>query len=290
MKILFVCTGNTCRSPMAEVLFREMLKKEKIENVEVSSAGISAISGDEVSVNCVKALKEYGIDISSHRARSFNSYLLMDTDLFVCMTKQQRTVLSSAIGSERVFTLENEISDPFGKDENVYSECAKEIYNGLQILLEKVKTMLNIVLMEEKHIKDIAEIERECFSAPWSEKSLSEELGNDNSHFLVAILNDEAVGYIGIQSICSECYITNVAVREKYRQQKIATQLIDRAFRDAILRNDEFITLEVRKSNRAAISLYSKFGFKIDGERKDFYSSPKEDAHIMTLRLREGDE
>lgn len=272
---------------MAEGIFRGMLKKEEIENIDVSSAGLAAMTGDTVSQNAVKAAQKFGCDISKHVSRALNSYLLIDTDLFVCMTNSQRISIASAIGAQRVISLDQDISDPFGQDEEKYYECANEIYEALKNLLEKIKHEKNVVPMQEKHIKDVALLEKECFTNPWSEKSLREELENENAHFLVCIKDGELIGYIGVQSICGECYITNVAVKESMRKQGIATALLDRTFRDAILRNDEFITLEARKSNSAAISLYSKFGFKIEGERKNFYTSPKEDAHIMTLKLRD---
>lgn len=287
MKILFVCSGNTCRSPMAEGIFREMVKKEGLENIEISSAGLAAAAGDRACENAVEAAKKYGVDISNHVSRQFNAYILMDTDLFVCMTNSQRAAIASAIGSQRVITLKKEISDPFGGDLEKYEQCASEIYDGLLDLLKKIKSDTDVIEMKEQHVSSVAELEIENFSTPWSEKAIAEELDNENAHFLVAVKNGKVVGYIGIQSVCFECYITNIAVKKEYRNQGVGTLLLDRAFRDAVLRNDEFITLEVRKSNKEAISLYSKFGFKIEGERKDFYSLPKEDAHIMTLRLRE---
>lgn len=287
MKILFICTGNTCRSPMAEGIFREMLKKENIKNIYVSSAGLAAMPGDTVSENAVKASQKFGCDISGHVSRALSSYLIVDTDLFVCMTNSQRIAIASAIGAQRVITLGQDICDPFGQDKEKYDECADEIYEALKNLLDRVRHEKNVVKMEENHIKDVSLLEKECFANPWSEKSLKEELKNENAHFLVCVKDGELIGYIGVQSICGECYITNIAVKKSMRKQGTASALLDRAFRDAVLRNDMFITLEVRKSNSAAISLYSKFGFKIEGERKDFYSSPKEDAHIMTLRLRE---
>ena len=75
MNLLFVCTGNTCRSPMAEGLFKKMLAEKNIDNVDCSSAGLFAMTGDEVTDNSVKACERFGVDISSHRARRITSYM-----------------------------------------------------------------------------------------------------------------------------------------------------------------------------------------------------------------------
>ena len=80
------------------------------------------------------------------------------------------------------------------------------------------------------------------------------------------------VGYIGVQEICSEAYITNIAVPKEFRRLGIARALLKEACSGAEKRNCEFITLEVRKSNTAAIELYKKEGYNIAGERKNFYS------------------
>ena len=136
--------------------------------------------------------------------------------------------------------------------------------------------------MTDVYIPQIARLEIECFSSPWSEKSLSEELGNSDSHFICALDGDELIGYIGVQEICSEAYITNIAVFEQYRGRGVGRALLKNACEGAKKRNCEFITLEVRRSNEAAISLYLSEGFEQAGIRKNFYSDPTEDGIIYT--------
>lgn len=135
--------------------------------------------------------------------------------------------------------------------------------------------------MNINHIPRIADLEKECFSQPWSENALSDELKNENSYFLVAVCG-EVMGYIGVQEICGEAYITNVAVFDKYRKLGIGRALIRAACDGAKNRNCEFITLEVRESNLPAISLYESEGFEKAGIRKNFYSAPTENGVIYT--------
>ncbi len=141
---------------------------------------------------------------------------------------------------------------------------------------------MNIENMKAEHIPQIALLEKECFSSPWSENALSEELENPNSYFLAATENGEVCGYIGVQEICGEAYITNIAVFENQRSRGIGRALLRKACEDAKSRNCEFITLEVRKSNEKAISLYLSEGFELAGIRKNFYSDPTEDGIIYT--------
>ena len=140
---------------------------------------------------------------------------------------------------------------------------------------------MNISAMKTEHIPFVAQLEKECFSSPWSENALAEELRNPDSHFLVAECG-EIAGYIGVQEICGEAYITNIAVFEKFRKNGIGRMLLRAAAEGAESRNCEFITLEVRISNAAAISLYESEGFEKVGIRKNFYTSPVEDGAIYT--------
>lgn len=141
---------------------------------------------------------------------------------------------------------------------------------------------MRIEKMTSVHIDDIYIIETECFSHPWSKQSLEEELNNETSLFLVAKEENEVIGYIGMSIVIDEGYIFNVAVRESYRNKGVATALINELVIYGKKNNFSFITLEVRESNLPAISLYSKFGFIKAGERKNYYSNPKENAILMT--------
>lgn len=120
---------------------------------------------------------------------------------------------------------------------------------------------------------------------PWSERVLEEELYNPQASFIVAQRADGAVlGYAGLHVAVDEGYIDNVAVREDYRRQGIADDLLDVFVRFGRV-NLAFLTLEVRPSNEAAIGLYFKHGFAQVGRRKNYYENPREDAIIMTLEF-----
>lgn len=281
MIITFICTGNTCRSPLAEGLFKKLNPE-----YEVYSAGLSAVFGMNVSENSVIAARDYEVDISEHVSRPLSKELLMATDLFVCLSHSHAMQLIPIVGKGRVYVLGNGISDPYGGSLEVYKNCAKEIYDGLIELNEDLKTMPVIRPMTAENVKGVAEVEKECFASPWSEKSLLEEIENPQAYFFVATINDEIVGYMGTISVYGECSVTNIAVKEKERGKGIASSLLHRAILNSIYMGDDFITLEVRKSNTPAISLYEKFGFVKMGERKNFYRQPTEDAFIYNKYLK----
>ena len=138
MNILFVCTGNTCRSPMAEGLFKKMLAEKNIDNVTCSSAGLFAMTGDEVTPNSVKACERFGVDISAHRARRITSYILDETDKFVCMTPEHAASLSMYVPTEKITILGGGIPDPFGGDLETYIKTANYIKTALGLQLDDI--------------------------------------------------------------------------------------------------------------------------------------------------------
>ena len=148
---------------------------------------------------------------------------------------------------------------------------------------------MKIVPMNETHLKDLALLEKQCFSVPWSENALGAELEKDNSMFFVAITQDEVLGYIGANNILGEVYIDNVAVFLKHRGVGIGEALLRHLINVSKSENCDLITLEVRVSNVTARNLYEKLGFKEVGVRKKFYDQPKEDGVIYTLYLGESE-
>ena len=148
---------------------------------------------------------------------------------------------------------------------------------------------VRIVPMTADHLDEVAELERICFSTPWSRNMLAEELDNMLSAFLVALdERDHVVGYAGVQVILDEGYITNIAVRPECRRQGVAGKLLQ-VFLDFAKANKlSFLTLEVRASNYDAIALYGSRGFRSVGRRKNYYEHPREDALIMTREFTDG--
>lgn len=145
--------------------------------------------------------------------------------------------------------------------------------------------MIEVVRMIDKDIPEVAELEKACFSMPWTERSLAESLIRPAYHMFAAKENDKVVGYIGTYMAADELNITNVAVDPARRREGIGALLIRTIVQMARAYHMSTIYLEVRESNQAAISLYQKYGFRRSGKRKNFYDNPKEDGLIMRLYL-----
>lgn len=129
-----------------------------------------------------------------------------------------------------------------------------------------------------KYVSDVAEIERQCFSNPWSETVLEGELKNDCSHIYVAVDGGKAVGYAMLYIVCGEADIVRVAVLPSHRRQGIAEKLLQKSFE---VNHTDAVFLDVRESNAPAIRLYKTLGFEDTGIRKNYYSNPTENAILM---------
>lgn len=145
MNILFVCTGNTCRSAMAAAIMNKIAVENELD-IRIESAGIFAREGGSASENAIKALAEYGIDLTSHSAQSVTEDLIKQCDVILTMTEAHKKLLEP-MAEGKVYTLleysgsEGDITDPYGGDLEEYEECAREIYDALVDVAEKIADM-----------------------------------------------------------------------------------------------------------------------------------------------------
>lgn len=139
--------------------------------------------------------------------------------------------------------------------------------------------------LTETYIDGITELDRLCFTVPWSRNLFLSELHSNNAFYILALHNDRVIGYCGMNFVCGEGSITNIAVHPEYRKNGIASALLERIISFSVGENLEFITLEVRESNINAITLYEKYGFLRVGSRKNYYSDNHETALLMTKEL-----
>ena len=150
--------------------------------------------------------------------------------------------------------------------------------------------MENNIIIRPMIIDDVDEVyivEEDCFVDPWSKDSIRKELKNNLARYLVAQLDNKIVGYVGVWFVVDEGHITNVAVHSDYRGKKIGDRLVKEMV--GLCKENKLVamTLEVRASNTVAQNLYRKYGFKMGGIRKEYYSDNKEDAIIMWNQLKE---
>lgn len=147
MKILIVCTGNTCRSPMAEGLLKQIAGDDA--SVQVLSGGLFANAGEPVSGNAAQAMREMGIDISAHTAKNIHVAVVQEADLILTMTQAHEDLILRMFGVEaadKTYTLleyigeDGDVIDPFGQDLEHYRRCAGMLKGALQKAYEKIRS------------------------------------------------------------------------------------------------------------------------------------------------------
>jgi ribosomal-protein-alanine N-acetyltransferase len=139
-----------------------------------------------------------------------------------------------------------------------------------------------IEIMTNDDIEDVAEVEKRSFNVPWSKESFRREIENNKvALYLVAKVDNKAVGYIGVWRIINEGHITNLAVHPEYRKMGVANALVETMISLCSKEGIAAFTLEVRESNLIAQHLYRKFGFEDKGKRRGYYQDNNEDAIIM---------
>lgn len=150
MKIMFICTGNICRSAMAEGIMKKIVKDKNID-AKVYSCGIYAETGDYATYNAIEAAKKYNVNISSHRATNIRESNIEEMDLILCATQshKQSVIYLYPNLREKIYTMKEyakldnngqdmDIKDPWGYDMNVYTNCVMEIEKCIQEITKQL--------------------------------------------------------------------------------------------------------------------------------------------------------
>ena len=143
MNIMFICTGNICRSAMAHGLLEKRLKDlKKDEQIKVFSCGVYAENGADATYNSIEAIKKYDVDLRNHKSTNIRNSNIQNMDLILCATNahKEEVIYLYPDLADKVFTLKENgnINDPYGYDMDIYINCAKEIAKCIEILLDKI--------------------------------------------------------------------------------------------------------------------------------------------------------
>lgn len=269
---------------MAEYIAKQEADKRGFD-AEILSAGLMG-SGDMASEHSAAVCSEIGIDLTPHRSRVLSKPLADSADIIVCMTPSHaHTLLNLGIDEKKIRVLGKGISDPYGQSIEIYRQCRDEIRSAVCVLMDDICADIKIVPLKKGHAEKLSELESLCFSDPWSAEGIAFEADNEAARFFVALFGGEIAGYAGMLYAADLGNICNIAVFPQFRRHGVGRQLVSALISSARELSVSELTLEVRASNEPAKALYRSFGFEEVGKRKNFYTSPNEDAIVMNLSL-----
>ncbi len=297
-RILVVGYTDTCVAPLCAAVLNQMCAKKGITDLVFESCGFWGSAGQAVDIAMQRVAGELGIDLTRYQAKRVEKNLVRSSSLVIpqdeVIWRGVREVLqrkSSRLGKPA------KLNQPMGGRLEDYRRVRGEVLDYCRRFMrnliderrgdKKMMDSLTVMRLQPIHAQAVEQLEKECFTHPWSLASIVGELEKSPTEgcFVGAFWEDRLIGYGSLYKVGDEAFVNNIAVTKKMRRKGIGHLLLEGLIADCILSDVATLSLEVRSKNLDAIRLYETHGFTTIGCRKRFYRDPVDDGVIMTLFL-----